>query len=388
MRLLGRPLIAVGCVLLLAYAILGCVLPCLYHKSVSDTSKRAFEPESCYAAAQGSERVLCLDDNRDALLWRLRVIESAQHEIIFSTFDYTPDDAGLDVLSALLHAAERGVQVRMLVDGINGMLSLKRSPYFKALIAHPNIEVKFYNPICLLKPWAINLRMHDKYLAADHTVYILGGRNTNNLFLGHYGGRVNSDRDLLVYETDAQRGDTSLSQLHRYFDSIWVLPCNRPQHYTRSSQRVTRAQSALQARYHEITDRYRCAFAPVDYRHATLPTNKVTLLFQSQKPVNKEPVLWHMLKALMMKGRNVIIQTPYIICSQPMYGDLHALCEGTDRVEIVTNAVESGVNPWGCVDYLNQKPSIVRTGAHVYEFTGAHARHSKTIQPHYRVIGE
>ena len=41
----------------------------------------------------------------------------------------------------------------------------------------------------------------DKYLIADDYAYILGGRNTNNLFLGNYADSYNEDRDILVYET-------------------------------------------------------------------------------------------------------------------------------------------------------------------------------------------
>ena len=44
--------------------------------------------------------------------------------------------------------------------------------------------------------------MHDKYLIADDFAYILGGRNTDNRFLGNYQEHYNVDRDNLVYETE------------------------------------------------------------------------------------------------------------------------------------------------------------------------------------------
>ena len=75
----------------------------------------------------------------------------------------------------------------------------------------------------------------------------------------------------------------------------------------------------------------------------------------------------------------MVIQTPYVICSSEMYGELAALCAGAGRVRIVTNAVESGANLFGCTDYLNQKANILATGAQVYEFSGAHSMHTKTV---------
>ena len=66
-----------------------------------------------------SERVCLIDNNEDALLWRLRLIRSAQEEIILSTFDFRADSSGTDVIAALWGAAERGVQVRLIIDGIN-----------------------------------------------------------------------------------------------------------------------------------------------------------------------------------------------------------------------------------------------------------------------------
>lgn len=379
MKLRGKHILKIGCLLLLAYLLLGCVLPFLYHKCVGDELKDSFQPKNCYADTLGTERVLCIDDNMDALLWRLRVIESAQSEIIFSTFDFRADSSGQDIMSALLRAAQRDVHIRILVDGIPGMLSLNGNDYFNALISHPNIEVKFYNPINLLKPWDVNLRMHDKYLMADDSVYIMGGRNTYDLFLGDYVEQVNSDRDLLIYEEEPSQKDTSLTQLQSYFERIWTLSCNRTMTYSGDSGEVDQAATVLKARYEELQVLYPTAFVEPDYMSATTPTNKVTLLTNPQEPINKEPELWYMLHQLMMNGENVVLQTPYIICSRDMYQDLTALCSSASRVDIITNAVECGANPWGCTDYLNQKKNILETGAHVYEFIGQSSTHTKTI---------
>ena len=74
--------------------------------------------------------------------------------------------------------------------------------------------------------------MHDKYLIADDTAYILGGRNSNNLFLGAYRDTYNIDRDLYVLErTEKNASDVmqkkernSLQDIKAYFEKIWVQP--------------------------------------------------------------------------------------------------------------------------------------------------------------------
>ena len=80
------------------------------------------------------ERVLCIDDNLDALIWRLRVIEAAKEELIFVTFDTEDDLSGRALMAALLHAADRGVRVRILIDGISARLHQKKNDCFISML--------------------------------------------------------------------------------------------------------------------------------------------------------------------------------------------------------------------------------------------------------------
>src|SRR5699024_8743137 len=123
-----------------------------------------------------------IDDNMEALKYRLRMIEEAEEEIILSTFDFHADQAGKDILSSLQNAADKGVSVKIIVDGISGLMDMKWNPWFHALASHENVKIKIYNPVHLLKPWKIQARLHDKYLIIDEKMYLLGGRNTTNLF--------------------------------------------------------------------------------------------------------------------------------------------------------------------------------------------------------------
>ena len=204
----------------------------------------------------------------------------------------------------------------------------------------PNVEVKLYNPVSLLKPWALNYRMHDKYLIVDDTAYLLGGRNTYDLFLGSYVDACNPDRDVLVYSEVP--GDTSsLSQLQAYFMQAWAQDCSRTM-IVPSTKMVEKNREALRAHELELRDRCPTAFAPFEWEKETIQANQVYLLSNSTEPWNKEPQLWNDLSALMKRGTDIQVQTPYIICNQMMYEELTEICDRADTVQIMTNAESHG----------------------------------------------
>ena len=366
----------VGVVALIAlfYVLLGAILPARHHKQAS-AAARHFDPAQCYSDSAGPERAACIDDNDEALLWRLRLIRTAEREIALSTFDFRPDEAGLDVMAALYEAAERGVHVRVLVDGINARLYLTASDEMRALAAHPNAEVRFYNTLSLAKPWKGNYRLHDKYVICDDTAFLLGGRNTNALFLGHSGRRQNIDRELLIFETDPAAENTALSQLQSYFARIWDDPDSRPAYRRPDSD----GADDLRERAAELPTRWPEAYTDFDLAAATMETNRVTLLSNPPQAVNKQPELWTIAARLMAGADIVRIETPYIICSEQMLSDLRAVADGGTEVRILTNATENGANPFGCADLLGQKANILAAGASIYEFAGDRSRHTKTI---------
>lgn len=343
-------------------------IPPFFHRTRPKESAAVMYQET---EAAEQERVRSIDYNTDALFWRLRLIEAAQNRLILTTFDFRDDHSGTDIMAALYQAADRGVEVKILIDGMNGVMRLTGSEAFSALASHENVEVKFYNPITLVKMWRNNYRMHDKYLIADDFAYILGGRNTDDLFLGNYTDSYNEDRDILVYETTPGKGN-SYVQLNEYFEQIWNLSCCKIYRGGKGDA------GALRERYQELRKLYPEVFEKTDWEQETIETNSIELCTNPIKPENKYPQLWSRLVEEMKQGNQILIQTPYIICSDAMYEDLQELCTASS-VEMIINAVEIGSNPFGCTDYLNQKGQIRETGLYTYEYLGAQALHTKTI---------
>lgn len=369
--------VAIVIAVVVAYFVGTLVLPPAFHKEIH---ARLPLPE----AVRG-ERILCIDDNTDALIWRLRLIESAREEIILSTFGFGTGQSGQDIVAALLVAAERGVEVMLLLDGLHGKKAMEQSEHLQALVALPNVQVRIYNPISILKPWQANYRMHDKYLIADHRMYMLGGRNTNDLFLGDYSDTPNIDRDVLVYGTGAAG---SVGQLRDYFSSVWALPESKAFECKETTDTDT-VRAALRQRYGALKEKYPTAFGFTDWYGQTIPANRVCLLTNPVDAGNKAPQLWKQMYMYMDGGQDILIQTPYVICGDEMYEDLTALTEHGKAVTILTNAPETGANPFGCADLANQRPNIRKTGATLLEYAGAHSLHAKTvlIDDHISIIG-
>ena len=227
-------------------------------------------------------------------------------------------------------------------------------------------------------------RLHDKYLIIDDTMYMLGGRNTMNLFLGNYSKGKNIDKELFVYEPadidkKSNSTGTSLSQLQAYFESVWNSSDSKPCRGSRTGKKTSEKADALEKRYEELQTQYPEAFKKQNWEEKTFPANRVTLLNNPIQSANKEPWMWYSLHQLMMSGDQVTIYTPYIICGKEMYEDLSQLTGNNVSVEIITNDVAKGANPWGCSDYLNEKEKIWDTGVKVYEYMARHSCHTKAV---------
>lgn len=329
-------------------------------------------------ATAGGERIRCIDDNEEALVRRLQIIHNARREIILSTFDFRIDNSGKQVLAALYGAARRGVQVRVLVDGISG-IQLSRNEYFRAFAADEHVGAKVYSRINILMPWRFNYRLHDKYVIADNDVFLVGGRNTYDLFLGNYTKSSNQDRDILVYEGMAGSGETCLELLHDYFEKMWSSHnCSGCRRWIGEKTKEKNQRELLEIDSRQSEEIPELRQVP-DWEHITMSTASLTLLVNPQRAFISEPTLWNNLCKYMEEGHDILIQTPYIICSSEMYDDFTDVCRHVHSVNIITNAVESGANPFGCTDYLNQKQRIIHCGTGVYEYLGEHSMHTKTV---------
>lgn len=146
-----------------------------------------------------------LSDNTDAFAARFALANSAKETLDIQYYILHNDASGEYLAYAMLAAADRGVQVRILVDDIN--LS-GRDSGLKMLSQHHNIQIRIFNPL-VNRDWfrSIELitnldragrRMHNKAFIADVTTAIIGGRNIGDEYFDERNRLNFVDLDLLT----------------------------------------------------------------------------------------------------------------------------------------------------------------------------------------------
>lgn len=374
-----RRILTAMAVVFVIYVLAEAICPFTKHPEVTGQTKESFDTSEYYGQGTGADRARILESNDEALQERLRLIGNAKKRVILSTFDFRADESGLDVLSALLDAADRGVDVEVFADGFNSWVNMEGNPYFYALSTHPNAKIILYNKINLLKPWNIMGRMHDKYLIADDTAYILGGRNTFNYFLGDYGGRRNHDRDILVYHSG--EGESSLKEVETYYREITSLDyCSlfHDREERGNSFSVKKAAGELRERFGQIkADQPELFAAGYDYEKHTYETKQIHLLSNPVHRYAKEPVLFYQMIRLMEENPGTsVIHTPYAICNSYMYEELSRLGK---KATMMQNSAANNGNMFAATDYLRHKKDLIHTGVNLLEYEGGISYHGKSV---------
>ena len=370
------------------YELFGICIAYKKQPEVSNTIKKETQNDSWNERSENMERAVIIEKNPEALLQRVRLIKNAKKEIILSTFAFQSDESGKLILGALHDAADRGVHIRLLVDGMESWIDMEGNPYFYGLSSHENVEIKLYNKANPLKPWKMMGRMHDKYLIADGKTYILGGRNTYNYFLGDFLGHKNYDRDVLVYcaKTDE---NSSVNQLIDYYDSVWnykesktLLSSSKTSYKEKiaAKDKVKTAKDELLAGYEAYCADNQEFVDNTDYASETVEVNSIALLSNPIDYKVKKPVVWYQLVRLMKSAdAKVKIHTPYIICNDYMYEGLTEVCDKVENVSLMTNSIGNNGNPFGSADYYVNKDKILNTGLEVWEYEGGYSYHGKSI---------
>ncbi|MBT9777113.1 phospholipase D family protein [Clostridium sp. MCC353] len=374
----------------LIYVVLGCLIPFMHPKQVGDSFRASFDTDAFYndSGTDSADRAAVVESSMDALNVRIQMIHQAKERIVLSTFDIRAGQSCDDIFSSILEAADRGVKVRILVDGMYGSLHMNQEPIFYALGAHPDIEIKFYNTPNPLKPWTIHGRMHDKYLLIDDKLLLMGGRNTFDYFLGEYNmENLSYDRDVLIYNTGHGQEDAKSSavwQTDRYFQDMWNSEyCETvfEQPSKSMKKKMPDAESELRAHYLELSARSPELTVPdFDYTDSTIPIKKATLIWNPTHIMGKEPWIWYQLEELMKQAEHrVYLHTPYAVFSQDMYDGMAETAGSVPDFKMMINSVAVGDNFMASSDYIFNKNKILDTGVTVYEYNGSHSSHGKSM---------
>jgi cardiolipin synthase len=114
-------------------------------------------------------------------------IDAARSSVFFSTYIFDGGPLGQRFATALTSAANRGVDVRVLLDGFGEWYSLRRA---SKLLKSSRVKFSRFLPPRLLPPSvSVNLRNHRKVLAVDGHVAFVGGINVRDRYLAEHGDR-------------------------------------------------------------------------------------------------------------------------------------------------------------------------------------------------------
>lgn len=371
----------------IVYVIICATLPFMGSPEVSQEYKNNFNIQNFYSDSVGIDRAAVVETSQDALDVRLHMIEQAKVELAISSFSIKADRSSQEIASAIYAAANRGVKVKIIVDGLTGFIDMKDDPIYYVLGTHPNIEIRYYNMVDLLKPWTINGRLHDKYFLVDHKLLLLGGRNISDYFLGEYNpSALSYDRDILVYNTAFDSRDNTQSVIYEtwdYFHTIWDCEYSEVifDHVKSSkTKKVSDAKVKLETTYATLKASQPNIFASIDYTTITVPTNKITLISNPIHIMTKQPYLWYNLTQLMRNAKErIYIQTPYAVLNNDMYKELSTINKLVPQFDMLINSRAGGDNFCASSDYTFNQKKILKTGINLHEYQGDYSMHDKSL---------
>lgn len=158
-------------------------------------------------------RVLTLHNGEEAYPAMLAAIADAERRILLCSYIFESDRTGRQFVAALVAAQERGVDVRVMVDGFGELYSW---PRIGRLLRRAGLPAARFLPPRLLPPsLSVNLRNHRKILLVDDREAFTGGINIG-------------DRHLLTSDSRKHAADLHfrvqgpiLAQLEEVFLTDW-----------------------------------------------------------------------------------------------------------------------------------------------------------------------
>jgi len=141
----------------------------------------------------GESAFRLVSEGPEAFVIRAHTARLAARSIDVQTYIWHADLTGRFLANELLDAADRGVRVRLLVDDLDAR---NHNYGFAALDAHPNIEVRMFNPLASRQGTVsmafeflggmkrLNRRMHNKSWIVDNRIAVAGGRNLGDEYFG------------------------------------------------------------------------------------------------------------------------------------------------------------------------------------------------------------
>ena len=274
------------------------------------------------------------NDKFEDLLFDIR---HAQKFIHIQYFIFRDDVLGRRIRDALVEAAERGVEVRLLFDDM-GCFTVRRG-FFKEMKAR-GVEVRAFMRIFQFRPsWRLNFRNHRKIVVIDGQVGYIGGMNVADRY-------VDGDKDLSWRDTHMRVAGPAVHGLQMSFSIDWCY----------ESKNVL------------SDEKYFPHLSP------TGETGVQVILSGPTGPWNTVAMMCE--KIVSMAHDYVYIQTPYFLPTDSLVYALQvAALSGVDVRVMIPNHTDWVVMRWGSFSYISQ---MLSAGVKIYLYQPG-MLHAKTI---------
>ena len=318
---------------------------------------------------------------RDAFGARLRLIELAEKSIDVQYFLMKGDTAGQEFAGGLLRAADRGVRVRFLLDDI---FTTIEDEELELLDAHPNIELRLFNPVArrgvelinfIINFKRANRRMHNKSFTVDNQITIVGGRNiADEYFELHPEGEF-LDLDVIGMGPVA-------AEVSKVFDRFWNSSRSVPMEAfasTFTAEDLVQARKAISDADNSGGEK---AYADavnselvselIDQRHLFFSANAEVITDEPDKlttgvSVEQMKLVRRLQEVLVEASSEVIVFTPYFVPGKNGVEFWRSIVDNGVKVTIVTNSLASNNHTSVHAGYAKYRKRIIEAGVRLYE---------------------
>jgi cardiolipin synthase C len=335
---------------------------------------------------------------------RVELARRAQVSLDVQYYHLHNDESGRWLLRALRDAALRGVRVRLLIDDFytNGEDEL-----FLSLAAHPNVEVRLFNPFCCarnssqLTRFAVSLadikrlnhRMHNKLFIADGAMAVIGGRNVANEYF------LRNEQGLNFIDVDAFAVGWVIEPLQGSFDRYWNADAVVP---LQDVAKTETPAAELRRKFEDWTGPARTpppgplppndilGYGPIRDdldrgRLGLIWANAFVFADHPDKPFDGEAggeiaqtsVSFNLFEAMRSAQKEVLISSPYLVPGKVGMELFRGLRERGVRVTAMTNSLGATDEPLVHIGYTTYRDSMLALGVDLYEVSGSRVKRNR-----------
>lgn len=338
------------------------------------------------ARHEGKSGIYSLRQARQAFAARILLAQAAERSLDIQYYIWHQDTTGILLLESIQAAADRGVRVRLLLDDNNtsGM-----DPLLKVLDAHPNIEVRLFNPFLIRGPrWMgyvtdfrrLNRRMHNKSFTADNQATIIGGRNVGDEYFG-------VTTDMLFVDLDVLAVGPIVKDVSKDFDRYWASQSAYPANLILDDEQpqadiaATAGNIRRSAEAQDYLDTVRSSTFVQELKNGQLNLEWAGTYMVSDDPAKglgkappKSMLLQRLRDAMGPVEQRMDIVSPYFVPTDDGVDAFAALAAQGVKIRVLTNALEATDVAVVHAGYAKYRKPLLQLNVELYEFRNATPR--------------